>query len=63
MSTFPDFSTLDFDAAPLPLAAPASPGTAWDTPEGIPVDAIYGTDALQGLDFTEGYPGVAPFLP
>ncbi|MEO3974756.1 methylmalonyl-CoA mutase [Streptomyces sp. CAU 1734] len=34
----------------------------WETPEGIPVKPLYTGQDLAGLDFTGGYPGVAPFL-
>ncbi len=61
MSAFPDFATLPFDDAKPPQAKPAD-GPVWETPEGIPVDPIYGPDALKGLDFTGGYPGLAPFV-
>jgi methylmalonyl-CoA mutase len=59
--TFPDFATLDFDAATVP-AGPAPEGPAWATPEGIEVASTYDAHALDGLDFIGGYPGVAPFL-
>ena len=59
---FPDFVRLDFDAAaPSPSPAVRERG-AWSTPEGIEVPASYGPEALQGLDFVAGYPGVAPFV-
>jgi len=62
MSRFPDFSRLDFDAAaPAASAAPAG-GEAWQSPEGIPVQPVYGPADAQGLDFPHGYPGIAPFV-
>jgi methylmalonyl-CoA mutase len=33
-----------------------------DTPEGIPVKALYTAEDTQGLDFLATYPGMAPFL-
>ena len=62
MTTFPDFASLDFDAAPAPAPHPAAKGPMWQTPEGIEVPATYDASALKGLDFTGGYPGVAPFV-
>jgi methylmalonyl-CoA mutase len=59
--TFPDFATLDFDAAPAPATAADTRASAWATPEGIDVASTYDAQALDGLDFTGGYPGVAPF--
>ena len=34
----------------------------WDTPEGIGVKPLYTASDLDGLDFLETYPGIAPFL-
>ncbi|MGE3474247.1 MAG: methylmalonyl-CoA mutase [Rhodospirillaceae bacterium] len=34
----------------------------WDTPEGIPVKPLYTSADLEGLDFLDTRPGVAPFL-
>ncbi|MER5428462.1 methylmalonyl-CoA mutase [Streptomyces sp. NPDC002588] len=34
----------------------------WETPEGIPVKPLYTGQDLEGLDFLETYPGVAPYL-
>jgi methylmalonyl-CoA mutase len=61
----PDFSQLD-----LPTPAPAQGASApafdaaptWTTPEGIDVKALYRAGDLEGLDFLDTYPGVAPFL-
>ncbi len=58
----PDFATLDFDAVKTAPAKPASGIPTWETPEGIPVDATYGPEALKGIDFTGGYPGIAPYV-
>src|SRR6201992_1020195 len=59
--TFPDFATLDFDAATAPETKTSAKAPAWQTPEGIEVPATYDENALKGLDFTGGYPGIAPF--
>ncbi|WP_329223235.1 methylmalonyl-CoA mutase [Streptomyces sp. NBC_01485] len=34
----------------------------WETPEGIPVKALYTGQDLEGLDFLDTYPGTAPYL-
>ncbi|MGW4299219.1 methylmalonyl-CoA mutase [Streptomyces sp. NPDC004646] len=34
----------------------------WETPEGIGVKALYTGRDLEGLDFLETYPGIAPYL-
>jgi len=68
MSSFPDFTQLDFDAPPPPPAKtprgvkPAAPPAPWETPEGVPVKASYDATDIEGADFVDGYPGVAPFL-
>src|ERR1700681_1790993 len=60
MTQIPDFGTIAYaDAASPPAAAVAEP---WLTPEGIPVKPVYGPDDLAGLDFLDGYPGIAPYL-
>src|SRR5687767_11484790 len=35
---------------------------AWETPEGIPVKPLYSSADLDGLDFLDTRPGIAPFL-
>ena len=35
---------------------------AWTTPEGIDVAALYTAADLDGVDFLDTYPGIAPFL-
>ena len=61
----PDFSRLDLPA-PTSAADAATPAfdaaPIWATPEGIDVKALYRADDLDGLDFLDTYPGVAPFL-
>lgn len=60
MSNIPDFSTVAFeDVASSPSVAKAAP---WMTPEGIPVKSAYSADDLQGIDFLDTYPGIAPYL-
>src|SRR5262245_14418301 len=60
MSRIPDFTKVDFAAAPV--AAPASTVEPWLTPEGIAVKPAYGSDDLKGLDFLDTFPGIAPYL-
>jgi methylmalonyl-CoA mutase len=56
---FPDYAALPLDlSAPLPAGPARAP---WRTPEGIEVAAGYGPDAVEGLDFIHGLPGLAPF--
>jgi methylmalonyl-CoA mutase len=64
ITPWPDFATLPFDAAAFDDEGPAPPATAqaWETPEGIAVKPTYGAADVAGLDFTGGYPGLAPFV-
>ncbi|MFN3834321.1 MAG: methylmalonyl-CoA mutase [Glycocaulis sp.] len=56
----PDFTQLAF-TPPAPRGAAPATGEAWQSPEGIPVAPAYGADHIQGLDFVDGMPGLAPF--
>ncbi len=64
------FQVPDFSKVPLQPAGSHSGDTApafdaaptWHTPEGIEVKALYRAADLDGLDFLDTYPGVAPFL-
>ena len=58
----PDFATLDFDSITLPKPGPAPKAPVWETPEGIPLPPEFGPEALTGVDFTGGYPGIAPYV-
>jgi methylmalonyl-CoA mutase len=40
----------------------AADALVWETPEGIGVKPVYTAEDLQGLDFLDTYPGIAPFL-
>ena len=42
--------------------APAGAAAPWLTPEGIAVKPVYGPDDVNGLDFLDTYPGIAPYL-
>jgi len=60
MSQVPNFASVDFaDVATAP--APGT-GKPWMTPEGIPVQPVFGESDLAGIDFLDTYPGKAPFL-
>ncbi len=60
MSVFPDFARLAYDDASPPTAA--SNAEPWATAEGIAVKPRYAAADTAGLDFTGGYPGLAPYL-
>jgi methylmalonyl-CoA mutase len=60
MSSIPDFTQVDCKPV-APGTAPAK-DTSWLTPEGIPVQPLYGPDDLAGLDFLDTYPGIPPYL-
>src|SRR6187431_1305851 len=60
MSRIPNFADIAFEST-----APAQPvGSAepWLTPEGIPVKPGYNEADLEGIDFLETWPGIAPYL-
>ena len=59
--TVPSFATLDFDAIEVKGAKPSDAGPLWETPEGVSVKTAYGASDIEGLDFLDGYPGLAPF--
>ncbi len=74
-SPIPDFSTvpLEFDPVASSIgdtwreAVEATENTeltalAWESPEGIALPPVLAGEALDGLDFLDGYPGVVPFL-
>ncbi|HQT53307.1 MAG TPA: methylmalonyl-CoA mutase [Phenylobacterium sp.] len=62
MSSFPDFSTLNFDDQAAVAVAPGPAAPSWETPEGIAVKSAYGAADIAGLDDLAGYPGLAPFV-
>jgi methylmalonyl-CoA mutase len=59
MSRIPDFTKISLDGGWA--AAPAA-GDAWLTPEGIAVKRVYTAADTAGLDFLDGYPGIAPYV-
>jgi len=60
--SLPEFATLDFDSITLAKPGPAPTAPVWETPEGIPLAPEFGPEALKGVDFTGGYPGIAPYV-
>src|SRR5262245_57647441 len=76
MSRIPDFTKVEYGVRPLAgtaaapaidvgargLTPPTAPSDAWLTPEGIAVKKAYLAADTAGLDFLDGYPGIAPFL-
>jgi methylmalonyl-CoA mutase len=67
MTGFPDFTTLALESgeatAALTASAPAAAeAEGWLTPESIILKPAYGAADVAGLDFTGGYPGLAPYL-
>ena len=78
MPQIPDFSTIALDAGRPPSGTHRSRsdaggdavrhlprkggGKACPTPEGIPLAPFYTAADTAGLDFVDGYPGIAPFL-
>jgi methylmalonyl-CoA mutase len=61
MSRIPNFATLPF-TPPAPTTGAAVPSITFTTPEGIALQPSYGPQALEGLDFVDGLPGIAPYL-
>jgi methylmalonyl-CoA mutase len=60
MSRLPDFTSVAFaTTTDLPIEGAAEP---WLTPEGIPVRPVYSEADLEGIDFLDTWPGIAPFL-
>jgi methylmalonyl-CoA mutase len=60
MSSIPDFTKVSFAGASL--SRPLGGGERWLTPEGIAVKGAYTAADSAGLDFLDGYPGIAPYL-
>src|SRR6267154_2541675 len=60
MSRIPDFANIAFEqSAPAGFDGGAEP---WLTPEGILVKPAYSEADLEGIDFLETWPGIAPYL-
>ncbi|HSJ39781.1 MAG TPA: methylmalonyl-CoA mutase family protein, partial [Xanthobacteraceae bacterium] len=61
MTRIPDFSLLELaEGAATPVASSAT--APWLTPEDIPVKPVFGPDDVEGLDFLDTFPGIAPYL-
>jgi methylmalonyl-CoA mutase len=60
MSRIPNFADIAFERAVT--AKPAGNAEPWLTPEGIPVKSAYSESDLDGIDFLETWPGIAPYL-
>jgi methylmalonyl-CoA mutase len=60
MTQVPNFADIAFEL--VDGARATSSGVSWLTPEGIAVKPAYGADDVQGLDFLDTYPGIAPYL-
>src|SRR6059058_2937033 len=60
MSRIPNFANIAFE--PAAPAQPAGSAEPWLTPEGIPVKPAYSEADLEGIDFLDTWPGVAPYL-
>ena len=61
MSRIPDFTKISLDDG-RPSSAAAAAGNPWVTPEGISVKQVYTAADTAGLDFLDGYPGIAPYV-
>jgi methylmalonyl-CoA mutase len=60
MTQIPDFTEIDLDA---PANAAQAPTVAtFTTPEGIDIKSAYTGGDTAGLDFLDGYPGIAPYV-
>ncbi|MEY4555314.1 MAG: hypothetical protein RL093_433 [Pseudomonadota bacterium] len=55
----PDFTRVALDLGPTGTGPSRD---VWNTPEGLTVQTAYGPDAVEGLDFTHGLPGIAPYV-
>src|ERR1022692_1709750 len=60
MSRIPNFANIAFEKTAR--AEPAGGAEPWLTPEGILVKPGYGEADLEGIDFLETWPGIAPYL-
>src|SRR6202048_3796381 len=60
MSRIPNFANIAFEKTAR--AEPASGAEPWLTPEGILVKPGYSEADLDGIDFLETWPGIAPYL-
>ncbi len=63
MNDFPRRTLEDWQAlAGRELKTRSAEDLLWETPEGIPVKALYTADDLEGLEHIDSLPGFAPYL-
>src|SRR5450631_3825216 len=60
MSRIPNFANIAFEKATR--TEPVGGAEPWLTPEGILVKPDYSESDLEGIDFLETWPGIAPYL-
>src|ERR1700755_1299088 len=60
MSRIPNFADIPFEK--VTASVPAGTTAPWVAAEGISVKPAYGEADLDGLDFLETFPGIAPYL-
>nr|WP_042195743.1 methylmalonyl-CoA mutase [Kibdelosporangium sp. MJ126-NF4]CEL22196.1 Methylmalonyl-CoA mutase [Kibdelosporangium sp. MJ126-NF4]CTQ92977.1 Methylmalonyl-CoA mutase (EC 5.4.99.2) [Kibdelosporangium sp. MJ126-NF4] len=71
--TIPDFTSVslgdptpsgpaEWQAALAESTGKGADALVWETPEGIGIKPVYTADDLDGLDFLDTYPGIAPYL-
>ncbi len=59
MTPLPDFSAMPWQP---PKAKDGTTATSAMTPEGIAIKSAYGAADLEGIDFVDTWPGLAPYL-
>jgi methylmalonyl-CoA mutase len=62
MTRIPSFADVKFEETKASGVTPLDTAGAWQTPEGIAVKPVFGTGDTTGLDFLDGFPGIAPYL-
>src|ERR1700754_5353164 len=60
MSRIPNFADVAFETAAV--SGSGSDAKPWLTPEGLLVKPSYGEADLEGIDFLDTWPGIAPYL-
>ncbi|TQM11181.1 methylmalonyl-CoA mutase [Pseudonocardia kunmingensis] len=58
----PDFTQVPLDGGASPAGQWSGDVPVWESPEGIGVKPLYTAADVEGLDFLETYPGIAPYL-